>query len=68
MRKREPRVTRSTPVAQLPELLTRAEVAEFLALGRAASYTLLRQRGIKVPNGQFRLRRAALLDLLQEAS
>jgi hypothetical protein len=65
MRKREKvRITRATPVDQLPEVLTRDEVSEYLSLGRSATYELLKQRGVKV-RGMHRLRKEELVEMLQ---
>jgi site-specific recombinase XerD len=57
------KVTRATPVEQLPQYLTRHEVQEFLALGKSSTYQILRQHGTKVA-GMHRLPKAALLELL----
>lgn len=59
-------ITRTTPLDQLPEFLTPAEVKTFLGLSRATTYELLR-RG-ELPSVRFgRLLRIPRTALTQRA-
>jgi excisionase family DNA binding protein len=58
-------ITRTTPVAQLPEYLSIAEVATYLGIGRGLCYELARQGELpSIKLGRLlRVRRDALADL-----
>lgn len=64
-----PAITRKTPLEELPELLSVAEAAAWLKIGRGLAYEMVRRGDLaSVRLGRLvRVPRAALASILKEA-